>query len=439
MLGETQVQKVYLGTNLVWEHTESSGTSRLPNGYTELDYIASTKTGYQYIDLNILLYDTLNKNYDIAMKFNAIGAGGDNTTQGTIFGCQDNTGSPWPGTFIRMSNKNMVGRYIGGTGKDNTLGQLGNDIELTEKTPPAKNVTNYNNSNKTHTWGTSLFCIFNTLDKSQRARFIEAKLYYFKLFVEGTLVRDMIPCINPSNVVGLYDLVGGVFYSSPNGYAFEAGNVVAQTSQSSGSSGNNTNINSNIVPVEYVQSANGGRVDTNLILSSAATIEYQNQVVAYDDYSQYNYCEVYHLLNDVDNDTDFSIKTGHNSGETTFSYVVWYDDSGHYNYMNATGDTSGLTTVHTIKFRQQGMIIDGVTTDVPSYVLTQYPWRGTHTYTLKTGDDGIKWYYLKIDDGNTHLDLRPCTYNGVAGFYDYTTNDLYMPTGGNWIAGSALT
>lgn len=228
MLGETQVQKVYLGTNLVWEHTESGGDGRLPNGYTELDYIASTIDGGQYIDLNIMLYDTLNKNYDIAMKFNAIGRGkgGGNNTQATIFGCQENTGSPWPGTFIRMSNSNMVGRYIGGTAKDNTLGQLGNDIELTEKTPPAKNVTNYNNSNKTHTWGTSLFCIFNDQAKTALDRFIQAKLYYFKLFVEGTLVRDMIPCINPSNVVGLYDLVNNVFYSSPNGAAFVAGNPI---------------------------------------------------------------------------------------------------------------------------------------------------------------------------------------------------------------------
>ena len=418
-VGSNNVDAIYLGATKVFPAREPTPPE---SAYTKVEYIASTKTGYQYIDLNILLYDVLNKNYDIAMKFNAIGAGGDNTAQGTIFGCQDNTGSPWPGTFIRMSNNNMVGRYIGGTGKDNTLGTLGSDIELTEKTPPAKNVTNYNNSGRTHKWGTSLFCIFDSEDKSKRARFIEAKLYYFKLFVEGVLVRDMYPCISPDNVVGLYERVEGKFYSSPNGYAFVAGNVI-----------------SDIVPVEYVQSANGGRVDTNLILSSAATIEYQNQVVAYDDYNQYHTCEVYHLLNDVDNDTDFSIKTDHRSGETTFYYLVWYDDSGHYNYMNATGDTSGLTTVHTIKFRQQGMIIDGVTIDVADYVLAQYPWRGTHTYTLKTGDDGIKWYYLKIDDGSTHLDLRPCTYNGLAGFYDYTTNDLYMPTGGNWIAGNPIS
>lgn len=221
-VGSTQYSSIYYGSTLVWQ----ANTGPLPAGYTQLEYIASTKTGGQYIDLNVLLYDVLNKNYDIAMKFRAIGAGQDNTTQGTIFGCQDNTGSPWPGTFIRVSSSSMSGRYIGGSGKDNILGAVGSDIELTEKTPPAKNVYNYNNSGRTHTWGTSLFCIFNSQDKTARIRYLEARLYYFKLFVEGTLVRDMIPCIDPNNVVGLYDTVNNVFYSSPNGAAFVAGPTV---------------------------------------------------------------------------------------------------------------------------------------------------------------------------------------------------------------------
>ena len=221
-VGGTQYNSIYYGSNLVWQ----ANTGPLPAGYTQLEYISSTASGGQYIDLNILLYDVLNKNYDIAIKFRAIGAGQDNTTQSTIFGCQDNTGSPWPGTFIRIHGSGMQGRYIGGSGKDNDLGVIGSDIELTEKTPPAKNVYNYNNGGRTHTWGTSLFCIFNNQAKTARIRYIEARLYYFKLFVEGTLVRDMIPCIDPNNVVGLYDTVNNVFYSSPNGASFVAGPTV---------------------------------------------------------------------------------------------------------------------------------------------------------------------------------------------------------------------
>lgn len=199
----------------------------LPSGYKELEYIASTKTGGQYIDLNILLYETLNTNYDIAIKFNIIGQGLNNTTNAAIFACQDPNTNPWPGTFIRRtsSSNNVVGRYIGGTAKDNTIGQANNIIELPVQTPPNKNVTNLSNSGKTHNYGTSLFCIFGDTNNTAKD-FTEAKLYYFKLFVEGILVRDMVPCTNPSNIVGLYDLANDVFYSSPNGSAFIAGPVV---------------------------------------------------------------------------------------------------------------------------------------------------------------------------------------------------------------------
>lgn len=226
-LGSTEVSALYIGSNLMWE----LNTGLLPKGYTQLEYISSTSDGGQYIDLNIMLYNELNKWYDIAIKFNVIGAGKGGGTQSTMFGCQDNTGDPWPGTFIRKDafKNNMIGRYIGGNGKDNTLGNTNAIIELAPKDAPNMNVYNLNNSNKTHTWGTSLFCIFNNQAKTALDRFAEAKLYYFKLYSkadntsQGVLVRDMIPCIDPNNVVGLYDLVNDVFYSSPNGAAFIAG------------------------------------------------------------------------------------------------------------------------------------------------------------------------------------------------------------------------
>lgn len=195
--------------------------------YTQLRYIESSDQG-QYIDLNILLYDVLNKNYDIATKFNlgSQGMGGD--SQATFFGCQNNS-SPWPGTFIRRYNNNVEGRYIGGTSKDNTIGSVASDTFtvnnttfLYEKMSPNKNVTSLNNSGQTHTFGTSLFCAFSNASNTPY-RYAQARLFYFKLFVEGTLVRDMIPAKDSNNVVGLYDAANGVFYTSPNGAAFVAG------------------------------------------------------------------------------------------------------------------------------------------------------------------------------------------------------------------------
>ena len=48
------------------------------------------------------------------------------------------------------------------------------------------------------------------------------KLYSMKIYDGSTIIRNFIPCINPSNVVGLYDVVNGTFYSSSTATPLEA-------------------------------------------------------------------------------------------------------------------------------------------------------------------------------------------------------------------------
>ena len=223
IVGNQEAIGLYVGNTQIW----SENTGRLPRGYTEVEYIESTQTGGQYIDLNIKLYETLNVWYDIAIKFIIYGQGLNNNTNAAIFACQNPNSSPYPGTFIRKSgnNNNVTGRYIGGNAKDNTLGQYNTLLELPVQTAPNKNVTSLNNSGLTHNYGTSLFCVFGDTNNTAKD-FTYGRLYYFKLFVENTLVRDMVPCIDPNNIVGLYDLANNVFYSSPNGAQFVAGSEV---------------------------------------------------------------------------------------------------------------------------------------------------------------------------------------------------------------------
>lgn len=43
--------------------------------------------------------------------------------------------------------------------------------------------------------------------------YIDGRLYYFKIYENGTLIRDFIPCYRKNdNVIGLYDAVNDVFY-----------------------------------------------------------------------------------------------------------------------------------------------------------------------------------------------------------------------------------
>lgn len=41
-----------------------------------------------------------------------------------------------------------------------------------------------------------------------------------QIFLDGVLVRDFVPCINPNNVYGMYDLTTSAFYSSQDSVQF---------------------------------------------------------------------------------------------------------------------------------------------------------------------------------------------------------------------------
>lgn len=51
------------------------------------------------------------------------------------------------------------------------------------------------------------------------------KIYYAKIWKSGTLIRDFIPVKRKADdVIGMYDQVNNIFYTSPNGIAFIGGN-----------------------------------------------------------------------------------------------------------------------------------------------------------------------------------------------------------------------
>lgn len=54
----------------------------------------------------------------------------------------------------------------------------------------------------------------------------KGKVYRAKYYRNGEIIRDFIPCKNPQNVVGMYDIANDVFYQSASSTAFVAGSEV---------------------------------------------------------------------------------------------------------------------------------------------------------------------------------------------------------------------
>ena len=62
-------------------------------------------------------------------------------------------------------------------------------------------------------WGELTYYVFNS--HSEPSLMSSMRLYKLKMWTDDILVRDFIPCYRKSdNVVGMYDLVNGKFYTN---------------------------------------------------------------------------------------------------------------------------------------------------------------------------------------------------------------------------------
>ena len=199
-------------------HQPQKGKNRLPAGYTELEYIEST--GTQYFNTGF----KPNNNTRVLMDFENMGDySGMTTSLCPFFGARNGSSSAvfalWIGTktFPQYGN---VAYNKNGNFTVNLNTRLTYDFN--------KNVITIGDSKITCTTATFTtnyeMCLltinnFGTIE-SRRA---SGKLYSCKIYNNGALVRDFVPCKNASGTVGLYDLVNGVFYANAGTGVFTAG------------------------------------------------------------------------------------------------------------------------------------------------------------------------------------------------------------------------
>lgn len=188
----------------------------LPEGYTQLKYIEGT--GTQYVDTGF----KPNQDTRVVIDFEVL----TNTAEAHICSARTNGGTPLLTLYYNASGT-FGTRY--GTGSSVTFsGVSGKGRYLFDRN---KNVCTINGANAI-TATAETFSVANNLtlfcrnDGTATNAYINGRLYSCQIYDNGTLVRDYIPCINDSGVVGLYDLVNGVFYGDASGGTFIAGEEV---------------------------------------------------------------------------------------------------------------------------------------------------------------------------------------------------------------------
>lgn len=196
------------------------GSSRVPAGYTEVEWIQSS--GTQYIDSGV----TETADMAVSCHFDV-----DTVASDYLFGSQQNSANL---SYNGIFKNNMLEYNYAEVGFT-----AANSIELAEEVVGSTNNITINGASHTLSTGTSQnvsMLIFGIRRNTGAMRPYggKAKLRYFKIKKGSNTVRDFVPCKNPSGTVGLYDLVGGEFYTTPTAVPLPAGYTQVEYLKSTG-------------------------------------------------------------------------------------------------------------------------------------------------------------------------------------------------------------
>ena len=219
------------------------GSSRVPAGYTELEYIEST--GTQYIDTGVSAPEGCRVQCKVAYTSLS-------STLAAVFGSHD-AASPYYRNFLAATSSIWeLGAYETadfGSPTVNTEYEIDANTK-SDEIACTVNGTAYsiNQSIAPSAQRSALSVYLFAIHYADGLFPAKMKAWWYKVYVGGTLVRDFVPCKNPDGAVGLYDLVGGEFYTTPTAagaVALPSGYTQLEYIQSSGTQYINTNFKPN--------------------------------------------------------------------------------------------------------------------------------------------------------------------------------------------------
>ena len=185
--------------------------SRLPEGYTELEYIQSS--GTQYIDTGFKPNQESRVVCTAYLTPQSVGA--------WLFGSRDSSGQ---NTFGFLTYQNNY-RSDYGTNQAQTIPATYQDPFEVDKD---ENITFINGeiaaTSEVSTFqGSYSMSLFANNSGGSISGFSNSKLYSMQIYNGAMLVRSFVPCTDPDGAVGLYDIANSQFYQNSGTGLFIAG------------------------------------------------------------------------------------------------------------------------------------------------------------------------------------------------------------------------
>ena len=222
---DTDLNRVSAAAELVYQSLVEQGISvdyarvklprpqpgRLPEGYTELEYIESS--GTQWIDTGF----APNQNTRITMTSTFV----DSSPQySALFGARAGGENQfWP-YWVPGSNR-FQARYGAESLAINSTLQNQDVVDFNKNVCTINGATDEASFTEFQSAYSAFLFAVNSSGAAQYRSSI--RLYACAIYDSGTLIRDYIPCKTQSGECGLYDLVNAQFYGNAGSGAFAAG------------------------------------------------------------------------------------------------------------------------------------------------------------------------------------------------------------------------
>ena len=196
--------------------------SRLPTGYTEVEYIRQNSNYNAYINTGVIIFDNTTNTYTITTRLTS--EFHSNLGCATIISCE-RVNSPYDGLGYRYKCSSTVNQLEFFGANPNYTSSVVDNGDGT------KTVTFQSSGNSSFTTDVPLsyMAAFSSTTYGANAgwRYSDTTIYSATIVKNGVTVRDFVPAKrNSDSVYGLYDLITDTFYTSPNGNNFIGGDPV---------------------------------------------------------------------------------------------------------------------------------------------------------------------------------------------------------------------
>lgn len=343
---------------------EVSGSSRVPAGYTEIEYVENNTLAYLdsgfkpnqdtriIAEMQCVTSTNYNQHFGCGQwnNYNGIRVGYEVGITGTLH-VKYGTNNSWT-VYSNVTGDYSIHTYDWNKNEfyvDNTL--IGSVA--------------YGNFQTTDNLGI-FFVIEGNVEPSSEG-VLEGRVYSFKIYDDGTLVRDLVPCKRDSDSrVGMYDIANDAFYYPPN---YESYQLLAGPTVTGGT----------VYPMYYDEKPDP---PDNLSFSSMTEAE------SYE-------CPWWGMSADIDN-TEYMFCEG-NEWLTKYTYIEVSDDylcdnGNKYKKMQEYDRIPDGTTTATTTY-VKGDLIESASTDCSTDYSTQY-------LTLVAQTDSVSFKYDTVTSSN---------------------------------------